>query len=1157
MTLIDSFEQIFTTLSSKNPLLLSLFAIKCKYDANIGCLEARVADGMLFATQLESLDYTPHLDDLIQMYQLSHFLNLKEEQEVYNYIAADEFFSPYYGREITVGRNFQKELLTSNLALSALEQQLCLRPLEEEQLSNARTQKQTAPLYWKIQLFEYLTEEATRVREEEGTIQYHFSCERYAEQLVAWLKSQDSLYKRDIEQANVTKEHYNEDSRFIVHLTQQQYEQFIPSARAMNECKPFGKIPNLRVYGEEFRKLLQESTRTQISLSLFNNYDFHYIIKTLSHDEMSLLLERALPQVIDSLLNLPGKNEETPFLLAAYYQPMQLDRLLQHVSTKTIEDGLHVRKGDKTINLLLYFAQTQKSDFLSNILRRLSAQTIASTLIFAVTTEHQSLFDLVVERRFSEAYSILMSEEVVKAVINLLEEKYRQREPITTFRNATWNSTEQSFQDYPLNITYRGQNRRLPPNNLTHLNRLVLSFFEARVVPGIGFCNSIKEIISDTLKQYPPPIFLAQLLARASLADSKQKLEGLKDFIQILKASDKKNAADTDSISRDVDLFINNYEEEDKLALSLKIGRFEFNLNGETNAKTMKEIVLLVQKEGLSSEIELEILLCYYIHHSEGRLLSPLYAMFYLRILRLPDTSELSIEKINRARESGQLLIKMFGVNSQCKEDAFSRFLEQLRNPRIRPHLRENRSDAPGHKYYHLKGVIEEWRPKPADAPPKPSHETHAKKQSMTLVGFGLRTRPFGFGNENPLVGVVMQADANLDNHPDAYDIAKVKIRAMLPKDRGTYQRKWRGPLCSVLEYETSCMFFASFKDFQDFISSREKTNEILGQPSKESLLAIVMGRFAAAEYEKACLYQSMIKKELGLDLPIIVYDAYGHHIITKFHELPDSYTNGSCLNLFHPDCRSRHITPFRVEITLANPLSGSESNISQAGPFVIAPQSQSTNQDPLSIRENSVTFFSQRKENPPKTTELQSFFVHNYPDFNSKTAHSLPQERFSIYPTDGNFRDTPKHIQSFLDSFPKELYIVLTNIFFEYCRSGNNEHFPVRYNPIILFHSPHKRVQTHYLSFDVPQKQLFISATWFVAMLIQLSMTDKSKLISMKNKYTNLALEIDFLISFCNTQVSVANFLNLNQFLGQHGLSLSPAVSPGDYSSPAAMTMR
>ena len=237
-----------------------------------------------------------------------------------------------------------------------------------------------------------------------------------------------------------------------------------------------------------------------------------------------------------------------------------------------------------------------------------------------------------------------------------------------------------------------------------------------------------------------------------------------------------------------------------------------------------------------------------------------------------PATMQPLLIDINNELQNGNLLMKVF---SGWQPDAWLQYIEQLKNPQIRAALRKPLDKKVSeYKFVHLSGEIILYVPTSEEEKSKRIY-THAKKQSHTLVSSNLSTVLFqSHRNDLPLVGVVVRADPNTAAD-SPYDPNRAKLKALLYNDGGTYGRHWRGTLKQVTQYKEREQNYTSLDEFKKVVAKNtERHNEVLAEPSAGSLMGILMGRDRPNERKMARQFQQDIKRELGIDLPIILYDA-------------------------------------------------------------------------------------------------------------------------------------------------------------------------------------------------------------------------------------------------------------------------------------------
>ena len=243
---------------------------------------------------------------------------------------------------------------------------------------------------------------------------------------------------------------------------------------------------------------------------------------------------------------------------------------------------------------------------------------------------------------------------------------------------------------------------------------------------------------------------------------------------------------------------------------------------------------------------------------------------------------------INKELNDGNLAVKIFWGQ---KENVWPEYIRDLKEPWHRSAIRRpwKPTEVPTHKFHHLSGQVIPYQGK--SIRPKEEHLTHAKKRSATLFSREMTTKPFAWEvPEELLVGVVHRINPNLN--PQKYDRDKATVKALCLYSSRTYDRKWVGSKKEVTEY-AEFMQGNNFTDLPTFKAkialSTTQTNEILIEPSKESLLGIFMGRDTPAARAKAHQYQQYVLKELGKRLPIICYDPINKKLIESIDdfELP------------------------------------------------------------------------------------------------------------------------------------------------------------------------------------------------------------------------------------------------------------------------------
>lgn len=202
-----------------------------------------------------------------------------------------------------------------------------------------------------------------------------------------------------------------------------------------------------------------------------------------------------------------------------------------------------------------------------------------------------------------------------------------------------------------------------------------------------------------------------------------------------------------------------------------------------------------------------------------------------------------------------------YGLAKMIKVTDWDDFLFQLKHPEFRPELREGR--VGGYKYVHGKDEFVTTREGKRRKLPRDK----TKKSSCTWFSPKLNVWPFGFHHDDDrdLVGLL-------------FDRRLCEVKAMFKSDVGTVAHQWRGTQKDVRLYARSIrarLFTISEEDrFRKVIEEEfHLTNELLAKYRKEALTAVVIAKATPTALALARLYRDGIKRELGLELPIVRYD--------------------------------------------------------------------------------------------------------------------------------------------------------------------------------------------------------------------------------------------------------------------------------------------
>lgn len=204
------------------------------------------------------------------------------------------------------------------------------------------------------------------------------------------------------------------------------------------------------------------------------------------------------------------------------------------------------------------------------------------------------------------------------------------------------------------------------------------------------------------------------------------------------------------------------------------------------------------------------------------------------------------------------------GLVKVIKDKHWRKFLQQfMHGYQHRPDLRRINAHLPPpeFKYVHLKDEVVKAR---HGKRPKESRGA-TKKSSSTLLSPNLNTRLFGtrHADNRDLVGLL-------------FDRNDCVIKAMFKSDTGTFARQWKGSRDAVKGYAmvTRRLIFTDEQRFKDVIRDEyHLCNELLAKYTVESLTAVVIARETPTALALARRYRDDVRKELGIDLPIVRYD--------------------------------------------------------------------------------------------------------------------------------------------------------------------------------------------------------------------------------------------------------------------------------------------
>ncbi|MEO8401882.1 MAG: hypothetical protein ABI597_08845 [Gammaproteobacteria bacterium] len=245
--------------------------------------------------------------------------------------------------------------------------------------------------------------------------------------------------------------------------------------------------------------------------------------------------------------------------------------------------------------------------------------------------------------------------------------------------------------------------------------------------------------------------------------------------------------------------------------------------------------------------------------------------------------------------ENGKALVKIIRTD---REKNWKQFCESLADYNIREALRKT-GEKTGWKFVHIPAVIDEKEEKrPALAvdgngkivscrtkEEQVQHKqdkknrvyTHTKKTPTTYISSYLHTGLFGYAHtEREMVGL-------------AFDITQCRVKALLSQDHGTFKREWLSKdRNDVVAYANrmQAISFTSFEQFRSLIDRQPyAVNEVLAKVTRESVIAIVVGRDTPKARKIAQQRQANFEVRFQRYLPIVIYNPEQQNVYPCFSE--------------------------------------------------------------------------------------------------------------------------------------------------------------------------------------------------------------------------------------------------------------------------------
>ena len=894
--LVTTFESIFEQLTSKNNnLALLSFVAKCHYDQEVGCLEARVAAATEFAAHIEENKGICQIMDLLQLCQLLYFLNI--DDPVYNFVMAEQFFSPHYGSQLF--HEGQKVVLTQKLIFNMMETVLDYTPITETELTTAKTFKATHPKQWQTDIFQKLIQRAKCDLIDGQRIQFRFKNKEAAQQLCQWLKQIESLQMYEIKHCNIKEAVISKKLTYhFIRLEVLQFE--VLTGKTIDPLSISGAL-SLPTDQEPYEALYQEL----MGACLNKNSDY-----------AKALIQEALPDVLDSAIICSDSSGcSLLYLVSRKLNYTVLLDIINKASSEALSDAIVSIDSiyqSSTLTCVININQPIVWEILIDKVTAASLESILghtdsrgySPIYLATNMKNENLLNLLLNKISPDKIGSLAKIQYINSqtFFHVLTEKQSLGTLSTFLSKIPHEAAEQGLlirDDYG-NTPLHTANKN--PDNAIFL-KLATTFSSAILKQAILINNKLDQTIS-------------WLHAQINWATNIESV--LPWFILTLRVSDKypnwtSSMSFLNSKAIDTELqWVNSALSQSDIAGTpkerwLKMTQaiaYHFKVVLQANDPTSVLSVTLGNKELISLSHTNKLLLKDSIQTHGLATWTDLFNIEQYNYLSLQSSSlgliinllrkynrlklDAALFNINKELNDGNLAVKIFWGQ---KENVWPEYIRDLKEPWHRSAIRRpwKPTEVPTHKFHHLSGQVIPYQGK--SIRPKEEHLTHAKKRSATLFSREMTTKPFAWEvPEELLVGVVHRINPNLN--PQKYDRDKATVKALCLYSSRTYDRKWVGSKKEVTEY-AEFMQGNNFTDLPTFKAkialSTTQTNEILIEPSKESLLGIFMGRDTPAARAKAHQYQQYVLKELGKRLPIICYDPINKKLIESIDdfELP------------------------------------------------------------------------------------------------------------------------------------------------------------------------------------------------------------------------------------------------------------------------------
>ncbi len=634
---------------------------------------------------------------------------------------------------------------------------------------------------------------------------------------------------------------------------------------------------------EDLETLLNNSSADAINTALvetsgLDGTALHVAARYQSGKSFKKLLEIASVEAIDTaLVESIRFIGTTAFCVAAQYQPEAFEDLLNKASAKAIDKALVERHSfviDKRTALWVV-ARYQSEAALEILVKKASAEALDKALT-RISREHGTAVNAAARYQSKEGFEILLSNASEWAINEALINKESGLEGVFTLTllhqplsTVLWLLEKIYPQTCQILITQLLQSPRLQETDLVELSFLGKKLgIQERIACALNSFYPFSYGISF-FKDYPP--FVEEW--RTLLSNGKFDLS-LENIEKCLSEMDKTPLAQ--KFKNTIRALLAGHFQHKK-----EDGIFFYSLSEHHQGMDQEPFFFTAQGTRIefSDEKMAEIL------KKEG------YAtpLDYLRLRRECSLAEIQ-ETLNRLSQH-QMLYKSLEDTENVEYPVLSEltdlvnehrafvkvidpknwddFKKQLSDYNYRPQLRlekvllESLDDY--YKFVHLTREIIPYKEKRREK----KNYTHTKKTSVTLLT-KFQTPVFGHHDSKRLLVGLM------------FDRTDCVIKAMLKHDRGTYAHEWIDSKNQIKKYKER-MFLLNFTNFNQFVAAIEgqpELNEVLAKVSREAIRAVFISHNTPNNMRVAQQYQTELKKELGINVPIVFYDFSNTHRI-------------------------------------------------------------------------------------------------------------------------------------------------------------------------------------------------------------------------------------------------------------------------------------